>query len=673
MPGSGKTTLLIEWIASQIESGELTAEACTIIMFNVAAKDQFLIRLRRRLPRGKLPQVLTFHSLANRIFQGLVNKGYLPNLTILDQDYKIELIASKAIVSVIGEKQWKVIKESDNYALDTFLQFIEQVKARLSTPDKVFSELKLSSNAFFFIKAYGIFEELMKKGGKMTLTDLVYLPVKACMEDTRLISKISDKRDFIAVDEAQDMNMNQFQLFRIIAGKRARTALIGDNDQTIYSWRGSDPNIMATRYQKQFEGAVLMPLSFTFRYGHELAMLSSALISCNKNRLDTLCFSSPVTRDTPLHIHPTSDEGRVGAELVENLLDKENAKYKDIMVLCSIYASTTSLELSCLSKGIPIHVSGGNTVFKTKEADFIFSLLMMATGEYYACSPKDRASILLPLFKSPSLYLKSEQLNDLTSRLSSMQPFPTLVKDMPRVNSMSSFAEGYVQKRIATISKVLTTHIEANAFHLLNEYLKDVDFFTKLNKETLTEKRVSEISDRMLALLSFIKMRDVSAHSMLKLFNEMRERQCSEGQDAKEAITITTFYQAKGLDCDHIIIPSVNDARYPNEINSDFVFATDIEEERRLLYVGITRAIKSVHLLCPDDPGIKEYLATGRVKKRRNRKRVNRASRFIYEMQPVLVKSIINEPSKTLNHPTLLRYQNRLIETKRTIQRSEDE
>ena len=265
-PGSGKSTTLSELMAKLLIVDKIPADKINVLMFNVEARKSFIKKLtaRTNLPVDSLPQVRTFHSLGGVLCHALSERGFLPQFDMFDNEGQVSLLALQAITAVVGRDKWNKISNNDNQAMDCFLQYVDLVKSNDLSPRDILETLKLPPSVEFFERAFEKFEELRKKRKKRTYADLIRDPFLLLSRDKELARRVGNQRGYIAVDEAQDMNHVQYGLFRIIAGETARTALIGDNDQTIYSWRGSDPNIMSHMYSNEFNNVEVFVIKFRF-------------------------------------------------------------------------------------------------------------------------------------------------------------------------------------------------------------------------------------------------------------------------------------------------------------------------------------------------------------------------------------------------------------------------
>jgi len=632
-PGSGKSTTLSELIAKLLLVDKMSASKINVLMFNVEARKSFINKLMQRtnLDKDSLPQVRTFHSLGGVLCHSLSQRGFLPRYDMFDNDGQVTLLALQAITSVIGREKWNKISNNDNQAMDCFLQYIDLVKSNNISPRDVLEMLKLPPSVEFFEKAFSKFEELRIKRGKRTYADLIRDPYLLLSKDTELARRVGNQRDYIAVDEAQDMNHVQYGLFKIIAGEKARTALIGDNDQTIYSWRGSDPAIMSHMYNEDFKDIKMLGLSKTYRYGHELALASSYCINNNKNRLPNVCVANKGANETTITVHPSHEEGVAAAKIIKDKLDNHGALYQDIAVLCRLYSSAAPVELALLERGIPVYTSGGRSVLDSKEALLLRAILTLASGGYHAAKPKDRKWVIESMLKLPSMSIKHADIEMIANTVSTETSGVGYHISQCKLGKISKYQEVKISDRSYAISAVEKSKPDEKAHTVVQAFAKATDLLEGVGTGSLTNKGAIESKDILVSLMAFIKRLDMSPSGALQEFDKL----LSASRDYaahKKAVMITTIYQAKGLDYDYVIIPGLTDTRFPHQLDSEFAIDHGLEEERRLFYVGITRAIKEVHLFCPKDPEVIKYLDTGNRALDSYGTPSKNASRFIFEL-----------------------------------------
>jgi DNA helicase-2/ATP-dependent DNA helicase PcrA len=646
-PGSGKSTTLSEWLFYLLTVKKIPMKQITVLMFNTEARKSFVNKMVKRtgLPVKEFESIKTFHSLGNALCKSLSARGLLPDLELFENDGQVAMMAIQAITSVIGQKQWRELAGNDNQAMDCFLQYVDLIKANELSPKDVFEALNLPEKVKFFEQAYHAFEELRLKRGKRTFADLIRDPYMLLSEDKELAARVGNQRQFVAVDEAQDMNPVQYGLFKIIAGEKARTSLIGDNDQTIYSWRGSDPEIMSLRYREDFPDMELLSLAKTYRYGHELALASSYCIDVNKKRIPTVCVALKESKPTSIHVHPTELEGKVAADIIQDKLKNHGASLKDFAILCRLYSAAAPLEIALLEKGIPVSISGGRSVLYSKEAKLIRAILALASGHYASSTVKDRSWMLEALLKSPSMQIKNADVESIIKLVAKEKSGVGYHTSNIKIAKLNKYQEVKLRDRTFAISDVEKSKKGAKAHMIIESFAKATKLTEGMGKSSLTKKNASEAKDTFKNLTAFIKRLDTDAAGAYEKINELIS-QCEQSIGSDGAITITSIYQAKGLDFPYVFIPGLSDSRFPHNSEGEFTIDHGMEEERRLFYVGITRGIKEVHLLCPKDSILSSHLETGAPRPPDYGDPKTNASRFLFELNLKRAKELAAKIAK---------------------------
>ncbi|MCI5212352.1 MAG: ATP-dependent helicase, partial [Candidatus Electrothrix sp. ATG2] len=301
--GSGKTTAMIGRVGHLLRQG-FAADKILVLMFNRSARAVFTERLHQSLQGTDLrpPAVRTFHSLGLRLVDSFTARQYLPRYRLVTEEFQLEKLAREAVkqhtAEVDGEESW-----ASKEGIEGFLLFLGMVKSDVAAPQKIFAACGFEEQLSYYIGAYNVFETLRKKTGLRFYQDLIHEPVMAIQQHEELANWVANHVDHIIVDEYQDINEVQQQLLIHIAGQRAQVMVVGDVDQCIYEWRGAKPEYIVSRFACDFPQPTSYPLSYSFRYGHRLALAANHLISNNRLRDRKLCLAwteNPDTRITTL-------------------------------------------------------------------------------------------------------------------------------------------------------------------------------------------------------------------------------------------------------------------------------------------------------------------------------------------------------------------------------------
>ena len=623
--GSGKTTTMIARVGVLLEQG-VPADDILVLMFNRSAREAFEQSMRARLTCfTALPQIRTFHSLGFRLVNSFVRKGVLPRYRLETKAFLLERLARAAA----GEAFRRVEGEGMSLPkeqMEEFLAFIDLVKGAAEGPAVVLQSLHLGTKLSFFIEAFELFEKQRRRARLRFYSDLIYEPLQALSADDKLVAWVENRVAHIIVDEYQDINESQQQLLKIIAGSRAEVMVVGDVDQCIYEWRGARPEYIIKNFALDFPSPHDYSLSFTFRYGHALSLAANHLIANNLRRDEKLCISHESNGPTRI----LSLEEQPGTHPVNTVLrdwQKQGRHLAEAAVLLRLYAQSVPVELALLSEGIPYRLEGGADLFGCEEIVALLGYLRLAASRFADLVPESLEATLRAMLNQPHPGIKKEELEGV---LNSMLP---LLQSSPG-EAVACFTGGvqrrlppFILRRIEDIAAVwrwlLQQDGESRAVPLLRRLVDKLDlydFYHSISVRTVTaENRVKTCE----ALIDFARSDDLSINGLLDRIEEFRLR---GGAESGESLLLTSIHRAKGLEWPLVILPGLEEGSFPfckGESGEE-----SMEDERRLFYVAITRAIEKLVCIHPPDAQLKKAMVRGSLKPPTNKVR---ASRFLYE------------------------------------------
>jgi DNA helicase-2/ATP-dependent DNA helicase PcrA len=663
-PGSGKTTTMISLVLNLLLKG-VEPEDILALTFGKSSQTDFEKRLKERAPEdvSGLPAVRTFHSLGKILCEALELKGLLPKATLETNQKRLEMTALNLLKSVLGPAKFKEIQGDANKMVEEFLAFVDFIKSGFLTPKEVFELFGFGKEFAFFIPAYDKFEENRKRSNIRYFADLIYDPVIRIMNDERLRNWIGNKKSYILVDEFQDTNAIQFELIKIIAGSKANVIGVGDVDQSIYNWRGSDTELMLTQFAETFKEPTFYTLSRTFRYGHKLAMFANNLIVNNKERADTLCISGRDDVITDIDFHGYRKD--CGKEVVE-IINQEIAKGRtlsEIAILVRLYSSAAPVELELLRNGINYRLEGGHSCLYSREMRNMEFLLQIATGAAMDLEYETLEKSMMDLLKFPHIGMTTDVIERVSKAVARLVLSGESVSDA-LLKQKNIPDKGYIQSKLAEHAYLLS-EIEqkgrrgAGPGQILDYYVKESKLYKGLEKMALSTMEITERTERCEVFLRYVKGLGSSAQDALDAFVELRDKQFKMEKNA-ESVVITSIHKSKGLEWKVVIMPGLEGSRFPYAGSNDSALTT-IESERRLFYVGMTRAINQLHLLAPRHEMYTKFLQTGEAKIIDLFGERDEPSQFIFELDPVFANKVyqgvkdgvpLSEPMK----PEYVRY-----------------
>lgn len=577
--GSGKTTTMVARVLHLLQQG-VDPRRIMVLMFNRSAREDFQRRLAEMAPSGQpLPDVRTFHSLGLRLTQSLTRWRALESRQLLTADWQLERLLRQATLEVLTDADADRDSALEQDRLEALAHFSGLVKAEVIDPQRVYERLEPGDGSSHFVAAWHRAEALLAEHGLMTYSDLLYRPLLALEAAPDLQRRVQGFLDHVIIDEYQDVNAAQQRLLAMLAGREAAVMAVGDANQCIYEWRGAHPDAMLDNFVRVFGHATDYPLSTTFRYGHALALAANQAIDANRRRADQLCVAAPGNPTTDICVHQGA------SAFLEQLGDwqRQGRQLGEACLLVRSWTLSVPMQLALLREGIPFRLA--------REDRFVFRLpLVEALAGYLSLvlQPRllqDPAHLLL-VFSQPTCFVPREVLAALVTRLAETQRWPG--RDDPLVARLKPHQRRTLKKRWELLCELpRLSRLSADA--LLEHVVAEVDA-EKVLKRAAARRDKGEEDVRLLDVL-IEQAREVRD---LTTFIELLRRPVENRDDG---ILITTVHGAKGLEWPLVVVGGVNEEDFPHYTRDNPLDAARLEEERRLYYVAITRAIEKLVLL----------------------------------------------------------------------------
>ncbi len=594
--GSGKTTTLAHRIKHLLNEGH-DPQRLLILMFNRNAREDFAKKLSRVIDRQSLalPEIRTYHSMGYRLYRRFINEGYLaPIQTEVLQEHEIHYQVWRLITQLAPPSLQDEIKRSKKEHVETASNFIDLVKSTLSPADIVFEELEIADKYRYLIELFDRFEQWRKQERRITYADMLYEPVMAIHQNPVLQTLVSNKMDIILVDEYQDTNEIQHLLLKYIAGTRARVTVVGDPDQTIYEFRGARPEFILNRFAEEFESPKELTLSYTFRYGHKVALLANHLISFNKGRKDVICHSHPSTPATEITKHSSTDDARFIADYAKQLAS-DGGDLNNIAVLFRVWSQSVQIELQLLEQQVPYKIDRARGALFTREVQTISAILELAAGRFSAMPAPARQQRFEQILRFPHIGLKEFQLRQLCQALAE-QPtgWGTLLEqmklpDLKKIQSIKIDRTAKLFRRLEGKS--------GSASSIIRFYVQESDLYEGIRSLAMTHESAEERIGTVKGVIRYLHSLNHPPEETLIHLDELRARAGKQNNEA--GLLLSTMHRTKGLEWPIVIIPGMMDKFLPYTLRTSNDMQSLMESERRLLYVAMTRTIEQLHLLVP--------------------------------------------------------------------------
>ncbi len=589
--GTGKTRVITCRIAWLISQGVPPEQILAVTFTNKASRE-----MRERVG-GMLGQetasrvtVGTFHSFGAGLLRKHIAKlGYSPKFAIASQSYQVGLV--KEIMGEVGAV-------GEGFDSEKFQNRISLAKNALRTPDDEFEASAFPVDRKC-AEVYGLYLRRMKMMDLLDFDDLLVLVLELWNRFPELLEKHRDQYRYLMVDEYQDTNPVQFQLVRALAGPRANLCVVGDDDQSIYGWRGATvDNIL--RFAENFDGAEVrvIRLEQNYRSTNNILAAANHVIKNNPLRHGKKLWSGKEKGDPLLCVRVSDDEaeGKLVADIVRELQQTKKHPCHDMAVLYRSNHQSRIFELALRQAKIPYTIVGGKSFYERKEVLDGISLLQAAWN------PRDDLALLRVLNVPPrGIGEKSvERLKEL-QRLSTLPLQQILgenefLHDLPSAAAVAAVRDfrACLEKHHALFNEPGGLAGKVESLFRESGYL---DGLLKLYKQR------DEAMSRRENLLEFInaaaefEAREGAGEGLggfLQRFTLMDMNDKSEAVSKEDrGVTLMTVHAAKGLEFPAVIIVGLEHGLFPHEMAVD---EGHTDEERRLFYVAITRAQKTLYL-----------------------------------------------------------------------------
>ncbi len=580
-PGSGKTRVITQRIAYMIEQGVAPQSILGLTFTNKAAGE-----MRARLERLVGPSQVwlgTFHGFCVRLLRRYARMAGLPeNFSIYDVDD-----AQAALKAAVQEAEF----ELTHVSIRQLAERISYFKNRLITPDILQSEA-LSSDEYQVGQVYPFYQRQLLRNAAVDFDDLLMHTAILLRSYPELRQQLDAQLRYVMVDEYQDTNLAQYVIVRHLCVDHPNLAVTGDPDQSIYGWRGA--NVKNVLYlERDYPGLQIVRLEQNYRSTPEILAIADCLIQNNEFRkAKTLVPSRDNGRRVCLAIYPTaSHEAEDVADQIAALVNEGDHRLGDFGILVRTNAHSRLIERALLRRQMPYQLIGGYRFYTRKEIKDLVAYLLLVNN------PEDGVALQRAI-NTPPRGIGKQTLTQL-ERLAADNQISLLEA------CRAAAAQGAVSKRAASAIKGflkiydgLCSLAHGPLLDLLQSTVEQTKYREYLLKQNRNEDEASVLSnlDELLAEAHELDAEDDAEHPPLERFLEFAALQSDTDrwQADQELITVMTLHAAKGLEFPCVYILAVEENVLPHARSKDDPL--QLEEERRLLFVGITRAKDQLQL-----------------------------------------------------------------------------
>ncbi len=612
--GTGKTRVLTTRIAHIIATGSAYPSQILAVTFTNKASREMKERIGHLLGQVAegMPWLGTFHAIGTKILRRHAELvGLKSDFTILDTDDQIRLMRQVIRAEDIDEKRWPA---------RALASFIDGWKNRGLTPDKVpAGEAAAFANGKGG-KLYTLYQERLKQLNAADFGDLLLENLRLFREHPDVLTSYQERFKYMLVDEYQDTNVAQYLWLRLLAQGRRNVCCVGDDDQSIYGWRGAEvDNIL--RFEKDFPGAVVIRLERNYRSTGHILATAGKLIAHNQGRLGKTLFTDDEEGEKPTltGAWDSEEEARLIGEEIEALQHKGHS-LADMAILVRISAQMREIEDRFVTLGLPYRVIGGPRFYERAEIRDALAYLRVVAN------PTDDLAFER-IVNVPKRGLGDATIEQVHVYARKAQiPMLEAVRRLIETDELKPKPRGALRELASSFARWSSLIETMKQGELAEQILEESGYTDMWQKERTADSagRLENLKELVRSMEEFPDLGAFLEH--VSLVMEMTDN------DTAERVSIMTLHGAKGLEFDTVFLPGWEEGLFPNQRALDESGRAGLEEERRLAYVGITRARRRAKL----------YFASNR--RIHGMWNATTPSRFIDELPPEHVE-IIDAPA----------------------------
>lgn len=626
--GSGKTRVLTYRIAYLLQQGVPAQHILALTFTNKAAREM-KERIYKLVPYGDARYLWmgTFHSICSKILRIHAEKlGYTKDFTIYDTTDSKSLIKSICKEMGVDEKVYKPA---------TVLSRISMAKNNLISPAQYGNNTQLlkqdrEARLYELVNVYAQYQVRLREANAMDFDDLLIRMIQLIDTFPEVKEKLQMQFQYVLVDEYQDTNYVQYLLVSRLAEPQQNICVVGDDAQSIYSFRGADiRNIL--NFQRQYPNAKLFKLERNYRSTQNIVNAANSLIHKNVRQIEKRVYSEK-EQGRPIGLRVFMDDRAEAAGVVDAIVKQTRSlnhkrQYEDITILYRTNAQSRIFEGELRKQNIPYRIYGGTSFYQRKEIKDTLAYFRLAVN------PKDNEALLRALtFPARGIgdtTMKKVALNAIENKKSYLE---VMRNPEDTALEVGTSIRKKIQAFAALIDQLATMSEEMDAFQFAELLLKQTGLYAALSIDRTPEgiDRAQNVQELLNAIREFVEQRQNEGIDFTPITDFLSEVSLQTDQDENLAdttqrVTLMTVHAAKGLEFPCVYIVGLEENLFPSQFACS---AQEIEEERRLLYVAITRAME----ICT--------ITYARQRFRNGQVTFNSPSRFLKDIDSAFVEQI---------------------------------
>jgi DNA helicase-2/ATP-dependent DNA helicase PcrA len=630
--GSGKTRVITYRIANLISEHKVSPSNILAVTFTNKAAGEMKSRIKKVVgPGADAIWTSTFHSLGCRLLRVHAEKlGYTKSFSIYDEDDRERLVKECMHQAKVHEKEMKP---------NQIIRYISDIKNQLLTPPQ-YEEQAQDYNNKIVSRVYGIYEEKMKRNNAMDFDDLIKIPVELLESRNEILEMYQEKFKYILIDEYQDINNSQYVLISMLAKKHRNICVVGDDDQSIYRFRGADiTNILG--FEDDYKDSRVIRLEQNYRSTKTILRAAHSVIRNNTDRKAKELWTENTEGGKIVFYY--NDDEIAESEAILNEVDKlqrgSDVNLRDMAVFYRTNAQSRVIEDRFRRAGLPYKLIGGLQFYGRMEIKDLLAYLRIVSNTQDIISFK--RIINVPPRGIGDSSVDKVEANAMEKSLSFMDGL--LAADT--VAGVKDSTKATFKKFAEFIKRLSENKANIKLQDMIKEIITRTGYLDYWMNDTSAKSkdRVENIKEFVSAISEYEEGNEKA--SLEDFLNQVALISDIDKMDeSANAVTLMTIHSAKGLEFDIVFIAGMDEGLFPHK--NCVEEPGGIEEERRLAYVGITRARKKLFL----------FSAVSR--RQYGTKKLSSISRYVNEIPPELLEHKGRMPVKTVEE----KYMTKIVE-----------
>jgi len=589
--GSGKTRVITYRIAYLVAERKIKPCSIMAVTFTNKAANEMKERLtgimKKECPEADvLPHVSTFHSFCARVLRDEIDLlGFRRSFTILDTDDCKKIIIDSTNACDLDPKKYKH---------DAIASIIDKAKNEGLFPDEVPPQMD-----YFYtncIRVYREYQKRLKVMNALDFGDLIMFVLKIFRTCPDVLAKYHKKFEWFLVDETQDTNKVQFDLIKLLAKKTSNICVVGDDDQSIYGWRGARlDNIL--KLEKDFPGLKTIKMEQNYRCTRTILEAANAVIANNQGRMGKVLFTENESGD-PISVVMAETEKHEGLHIANEVIrgkKEDRRKFSDYAVLYRVNSLSRSVEEALLRNGIPYTIVGGLKFYDRAEIKDALAYLRLIAN------PDDDMA-LRRIINTPARGIGKTTIDRLAH--DAAKRGISMLEAIPEFRTPGKTKDAAAEKLQAfarLMDNIREWGSKASLPEFVDRVLKASGYFAMLENENTeqSENRIENLREFVSVAADFVKdeaggVVGTAAEHLEAFLERVALISSMDSENKQDRVTLMTMHAAKGLEFPVVFVVGAEDGLFPHA--RAFEAKTEMEEERRLAYVAITRAKEELQL-----------------------------------------------------------------------------